>query len=673
MVPRGTLPLALPALCIARLLFGAGAVVTVKTPTYSNLGGLDRTHPSEVGILYPDVTRVAGELVDLQAQALGPYQAFDVSENWAYGAKHLGSISIQDSTSVSLLFRFLEKERNDTTLAIVDRFEFTVYFTDKHQRVRVYANATGAGQPLGLSRLCVANGTILDLEVGPQGEHVEVSPRQRQGLPAPEVRAQPVIWSEKQFTTYARAQTVTFSFRNVSQFWVDAGITGTADQGGHNFLFSGSNAVSQQCMQWVGGDGRASSRAESAEKAPAATSTAPRSSLAAASTSATQMATSSSTTPASSSSSSTAPRTSTSTTPATSSTSTTPPATSTSSATHTTSSSSTTLSTTTAVKPTTATPVKPTTTLTTTTAELNDGGPAPTDDAAAPATTGHTAAAAGAATTAQGRGPRGRRAPETRRMKSMVGCPRKNRNHMHEACVQVSQRMAVRCCGEEPEAAAVMRECFTEKTFSEAQKLCQGHGLRVCSAEELASNAQCGSSCDFDFVSVWTSTPCREPEVYDCLDQPDDWHEAWSVQQKENCCRSSGTGCYDCTPGHKTWSADKSEFCCATIGVGCSGAPEAAGRSVAGLRDGVAAGWSQRSGTTRPASSSGGGNTALLVGLASGGLLGAAALAATSWAAVRRHRGDAAELEGEGKAPRPPLQAQPLLHERLSEPWQELE
>jgi len=167
----------------------------------------------------------------------------------------------------------------------------------------------------------------------------------------------------------------------------------------------------------------------------------------------------------------------------------------------------------------------------------------------------------------------------------MVGCPSKNGGFNHEACVLTTQQMPVLCCGANPaQAASVVCEDAVQKTFEEADRFCRSQGYHICTMEELAGDGQCNTQCAFDYVNVWTASECSPHEqAFDCLAQPDDWHDSWSVEQKEVCCRSSGTGCYDCSNVYMSpeqWSSDRGEFCCRMVGVGCpSGARSVLGAS----------------------------------------------------------------------------------------------
>ena len=45
--------------------------------------------------------------------------------------------------------------------------------------------------------------------------------------------------------------------------------------------------------------------------------------------------------------------------------------------------------------------------------------------------------------------------------------------------------------------------CTRDKTFTEAEAICQAVGARLCTAAELVGNCAAGSGCGFDFELVW--------------------------------------------------------------------------------------------------------------------------------------------------------------------------
>jgi len=165
---------------------------------------------------------------------------------------------------------------------------------------------------------------------------------------------------------------------------------------------------------------------------------------------------------------------------------------------------------------------------------------------------------------------------------SIVGCPKKGLDGVRRQCVAATSVRPVLCCQsvDAPVFSNDVRQCRGSVTLEEAAAHCSAIGLRICSENEIASNQQCGTGCEFDFDMVWSSTACTEEsdeaanqegaEQFDCDQQPMDWQETWQLQQKEFCCRHKGVGCYDCTPAHiGHWTADRSSLCCTLAGVGC--------------------------------------------------------------------------------------------------------
>jgi len=47
------------------------------------------------------------------------------------------------------------------------------------------------------------------------------------------------------------------------------------------------------------------------------------------------------------------------------------------------------------------------------------------------------------------------------------------------------------------------RPCSRDKTFAEAEAICQSIGARLCTAAELLGGCTAGSGCGFDFELIW--------------------------------------------------------------------------------------------------------------------------------------------------------------------------
>lgn len=76
----------------------------------------------------------------------------------------------------------------------------------------------------------------------------------------------------------------------------------------------------------------------------------------------------------------------------------------------------------------------------------------------------------------------------------------------------------VRCCSDEAivrwqdkgcgiwaESKFDGNECYTEKNFFEAKCICDKHGGRLCTKQELKDDCTKGTGCGFDAEIVWTS------------------------------------------------------------------------------------------------------------------------------------------------------------------------
>ena len=46
-------------------------------------------------------------------------------------------------------------------------------------------------------------------------------------------------------------------------------------------------------------------------------------------------------------------------------------------------------------------------------------------------------------------------------------------------------------------------QCARDKTFAEAEAICQAAGARLCTAAELVAGCTAGTGCQFDFDLVW--------------------------------------------------------------------------------------------------------------------------------------------------------------------------
>jgi len=89
------------------------------------------------------------------------------------------------------------------------------------------------------------------------------------------------------------------------------------------------------------------------------------------------------------------------------------------------------------------------------------------------------------------------------------GKPRGRKRKNKESC-ELDLKSAVhdvRCC--KPNGGKVAHKhygCHRAKTYCEAQSICTGAGLRLCTAQEIKRCRTCLTGCGFDFRKVWTST-----------------------------------------------------------------------------------------------------------------------------------------------------------------------
>ena len=59
--------------------------------------------------------------------------------------------------------------------------------------------------------------------------------------------------------------------------------------------------------------------------------------------------------------------------------------------------------------------------------------------------------------------------------------------------------------------------CARDKTFAEAEAICQAAGARLCTAAELLGGCATGSGCLFDFDLVWgVPSPPVPPMPVEC-------------------------------------------------------------------------------------------------------------------------------------------------------------
>lgn len=94
----------------------------------------------------------------------------------------------------------------------------------------------------------------------------------------------------------------------------------------------------------------------------------------------------------------------------------------------------------------------------------------------------------------------------------MVGCPGMNAWEAHRMCAEVTAEMPVLCCAGPNEKVwtSDSSACRANLMYEQAEAHCAASGQRLCSAEELLTDLQCKTGCEFDYDRVWTATPCSE-------------------------------------------------------------------------------------------------------------------------------------------------------------------
>jgi len=61
-------------------------------------------------------------------------------------------------------------------------------------------------------------------------------------------------------------------------------------------------------------------------------------------------------------------------------------------------------------------------------------------------------------------------------------------------------------CSAWAESAAGLWKCSRDKTFAEAEAICQTVGARLCTVAEIGDGCTAGTGCSFDYQLVWAST-----------------------------------------------------------------------------------------------------------------------------------------------------------------------
>jgi len=118
----------------------SGASLSLKTPEYSNLGGMGPDTSSEQGILYPEAGVIEGQVVDVKVTVSSPYKGKG-SKNGVMGS--LGRLNLKVGNSVTLNFQVLNSA---TGVAVnVDGLSMTFLDIDEGKKGKARASVTACG------------------------------------------------------------------------------------------------------------------------------------------------------------------------------------------------------------------------------------------------------------------------------------------------------------------------------------------------------------------------------------------------------------------------------------------------------------------------------------------------------------------------------------------------
>ena len=83
--------------------------------------------------------------------------------------------------------------------------------------------------------------------------------------------------------------------------------------------------------------------------------------------------------------------------------------------------------------------------------------------------------------------------------------------------------------------------CTRDKTFAEAEAICQSVGARLCTAAELVDGCTAGTGCQFDSELIWGTTPPAPPSPPPPPDETYDYDYSYGseVEKCEEKCRDS--------------------------------------------------------------------------------------------------------------------------------------
>jgi len=130
------------------------------------------------------------------------------------------------------------------------------------------------------------------------------------------------------------------------------------------------------------------------------------------------------------------------------------------------------------------------------------------------------------------------------------GCATAGTAHTTEAASSGATG-SVRCCsidGSSCDSDHLEGGCQSEKTFSQAQEICEANGERLCTEEEIDGGICCGSGCNFDSHQIWVTPVPHRVTVDGCTTAGSSPVRASAaddsgVTASVRCCSADGSSC----------------------------------------------------------------------------------------------------------------------------------
>ena len=88
--------------------------------------------------------------------------------------------------------------------------------------------------------------------------------------------------------------------------------------------------------------------------------------------------------------------------------------------------------------------------------------------------------------------------------------------------------------------------CTRDKTFAEAEAICQAAGARLCTAAELQGGCTAGTGCQFDFELIWGAPSPPPPSPPPPPDETYDSYESYGVEVEKCQEQCRGSTCEYC-------------------------------------------------------------------------------------------------------------------------------